>query len=95
MDRHPWSGIAHHLTNLFPLPGFIAMNRAFGASGFSVLEGALFHPLQCIVKQGLTFRAQGLPVPVMPAAINPQHDLDGMPFTFQTIILLGHHTRLG
>ena len=70
------------------------MNRAFGASGFSLPEGALFHPLQRIVKQSLTFRAQGLPGPVMPAAIDSQHDLDGMPFTLQAIILLGHHTPL-
>ena len=45
IPEHAWTGIAHHLPDLFAHIGFVAMYGAILAGGFPVSVRAFFKPL--------------------------------------------------
>jgi hypothetical protein len=80
--QHSRSGITHYLLHLLPPCGLIAVHRAFNAGWLLPAENAPIQARVRIIKQGKAVRANTLTgVRVIPATVNYNHRMNGLPFT--------------
>jgi hypothetical protein len=89
VNNHSWPGIPHYSANLFSHFRPVTVDRAFGACRFIAPETALLNPLHRIIQQGFAFTAEGS-LGVMSAAINIDHEFDGLSLTTHAIFFDEH-----
>jgi hypothetical protein len=76
VPEHAGSGIAHHLTYLLAIIGFVAVDRAFGTNRLIGDKLAAFQPLVGISLQLAALLTQALFVPVFIPAVQTKHERD-------------------
>jgi hypothetical protein len=73
--EHSGAGIFHHRPDLLPHIRFIAMYRAFRASGLVFPKGASFKASRDIVKKSPAFRTQAFFLAMLSMAEDINHQL--------------------
>ena len=79
--EHARPGIAHHLPNLFPHSGRIAMDLASAAGGLFCLKRAFLQTLARISEKGRALETKLFVSLVMVSAVAPDHQLHGFSLT--------------
>lgn len=72
-EEHAGTGKAHNFADLFLIGGFIAVDEAFPASGFSIAKGTAFEALMCISFQSLAIITKHLLGPMFGTAVDADH----------------------
>jgi len=74
--EHPWAGVTHHDSNLFPSVTLVAMHRALGAGRLLKSETTAIQPQSGILEKFLALRTR-IALMVIPA-INLNHGCQGL-----------------
>ncbi len=78
--EHSRTGIPHHVLDLLPHRGFVAMHRAICAGGLFRAKRAMLKPTIRIGQEPLAFVAKGTPGAVLRPAVDADHGGNGAPF---------------
>jgi hypothetical protein len=89
MVNHPRAGITHDGPDFAPHLWLIAVHRAFGAGGLTLLERAFFEPLLSVIQQFPALPASPGNA-MLPAAVELDHHGDGLTFPCHSGMLSAH-----
>jgi hypothetical protein len=78
--RHPWPGKSHHLADLLPVIGAVAVNWTVGAGGFFFTIGAALETTRCVLLESNALGARGRAGFMVGAAEDAYQSLYGATF---------------
>ena len=82
----------HYHPDLLSHVRLVAMHRALGAGGLVLPERTSVETNQCIVPELTTFEAKLTLAPMVIAAIEADHGLNGFAFPFCSRMVVGHES---
>jgi len=88
--KHPGAGILHHLADPLLHVGLVAVRRAPGADRLVAPVRAPVEACEGIVPESAALVAEIRPPAMISAAVDPEHDLQGMPFPFPSPVCTVH-----